>query len=214
MLTCPAARFTMEAGIKKGEILRGPPARRAACSRSITSNPPTPDPMWTPTRVAFSGVTCNPHIFIASSAAASARWMKRPIFLTSFFSTKFKGSKSLTSAAIWQAKLLGSKRVILDTPLLPATMFFQTSGLVWPTSQISPRPVITTRLAKLLATFRVFVNVVDGIFDGPDLLCVFIRDLNVKRLFKGHDQLDRVQRVGPKVVYKGGIRRDLAFIHS
>ena len=28
MLTCPAARFTIAAGIKKGEILRGPPLSR------------------------------------------------------------------------------------------------------------------------------------------------------------------------------------------
>src|SRR5258708_26085390 len=153
-------------------------------------------------------------MLIALSGAASAKWMKGRIFLTSFFSTKFKGSKFLTSAAIWQAKLLGSKRVILVTPLLPATMFFQTSALVWPTSQISPRPVTTTRLAKLLAAFRVLVNIVDGIFAGPDLFRVFIRNLNVKRFFEGHDQLDRVQRVCAKIVHKGGVLRDLAFVHS
>src|SRR5205085_5563199 len=57
------------------------------------------------------------------------------------FSMKFRGSKPLTSAAIWQAKLPGSKCVILATPLFPATMFFQTSELVLPTAQIRPRPV-------------------------------------------------------------------------
>src|ERR1039458_2533715 len=40
METCPAARLTMAAGMKNGEILRGPPSRSAVCSRSITSNPP------------------------------------------------------------------------------------------------------------------------------------------------------------------------------
>ena len=45
METCPAARLTMAAGMKKGEILRGPPSRSAECSRSITSNPPMPEPM-------------------------------------------------------------------------------------------------------------------------------------------------------------------------
>ena len=43
--TNPEARLTMEAGIKKGEILRGPPSSRAECSRSMTSNPPMPEPM-------------------------------------------------------------------------------------------------------------------------------------------------------------------------
>ena len=56
METCPAARLTMEAGIKKGEILRGPPSSSAVCSRSITSNPPMPEPMCTPTFSAISGV--------------------------------------------------------------------------------------------------------------------------------------------------------------
>ena len=57
----------MVPGIKNGEILRGPPLIIARCSRSITSNPPIPEPMCTPTRSAFSGVICNPgmlHCFL------------------------------------------------------------------------------------------------------------------------------------------------------
>ena len=45
MLTCPAARLTMLAGMKNGEILRGPPSISAVCSRSMTSKPPMPEPM-------------------------------------------------------------------------------------------------------------------------------------------------------------------------
>ncbi len=45
METCPAARLMMEAGMKKGEILRGPPFISAVCSRSMMSNPPIPEPM-------------------------------------------------------------------------------------------------------------------------------------------------------------------------
>ena len=48
--TCPAARLTIDPGMKKGDILRGPPAIIAECSRSNTSNPPMPEPMCTPTR--------------------------------------------------------------------------------------------------------------------------------------------------------------------
>ena len=43
--TCPAARFTMAAGIKNGEIFRGPPSISVVCSRSMMSNPPMPEPM-------------------------------------------------------------------------------------------------------------------------------------------------------------------------
>ena len=57
MLTCPAARLTMAAGMKKGEILRGPPFSRLLCSRSMTSNPPMPEPMLTPVRSANSSVS-------------------------------------------------------------------------------------------------------------------------------------------------------------
>ena len=42
MLICPAAMFTITAGIKNGEILRGPPFSRLVCSRSMISNPPIP----------------------------------------------------------------------------------------------------------------------------------------------------------------------------
>src|SRR5260370_1053749 len=183
----------------------GAPRRRAYSSSSRITMP-APSPITKPSRpasqgrVAFSGVTCNPDIFTASSVAASARWMKRPIFFISFFSIKFRGSKFLTSAAIWQAKSLGSKLVIFLTPLLPATMFFQTSSLVLPTPQIIPKPVTTTRLAKLLPAFRVLADVINGVLDGADLFRVFVRDLDIKRFFKGHDQLDDVQSVAAQIV--------------
>jgi len=44
--TNPDARFTIAAGLKKGEILRGPPLQKRPYARgSMTSNPPIPDPM-------------------------------------------------------------------------------------------------------------------------------------------------------------------------
>ena len=66
ILICPAAMFTMTAGMKKGEIFRGPPASRFECSRSIISNPPMPEPMKTPTRSAISSVILRPDWAIAS----------------------------------------------------------------------------------------------------------------------------------------------------
>ncbi len=84
--TQPEARLMIAAGMKKGLILRGPPLRRASCSRSMVANPPIPLPMKTPTRPALDGSTANAASFIAMSEAAIANCMKRSTFLTSFFS--------------------------------------------------------------------------------------------------------------------------------
>ena len=100
METCPAARLIMAAGMKNGEIRRGPPSSSALCSRSIVLNPPMPDAMKTPVRVACSGLTVSFASAIANSVAAIASWMKTSIFLTSFLSTNCSGSKPLTSPAM------------------------------------------------------------------------------------------------------------------
>src|SRR6266851_9647142 len=214
METWPAARFTIAAGIKKGEILRGPPSMRAVCSRSIMSKPPIPDPMCTPTRSSFSGVIFRADILNASSAAATARWMKRPIFLTSFFSTKLRGSKFLTSAAIWQAKLLESNWVMRATPLLPASKPCHTSPVVFPTPQIRPMPVTTTLRPKLLATFRMLPNVIDGVLHGADLFRILVGNFDVEAFFESHHQFDRIQRVRAQVVHERSTGGDLAFVHA
>jgi hypothetical protein len=51
----------------------------------------------------------------------------------------------LTSAAKVTGKPVVSKDWIGPTPLAPASNWPQTSGVVLPTPQISPRPVMTTR---------------------------------------------------------------------
>src|ERR1700731_558113 len=118
--------------------------------------------------------------------------MKRPIFLTSFFSTKLSGSKSLTSAAIWQANLLESNWVMRATPLLPASTACHTSPVVFPTPQIRPMPVTTTLRPKLLATFRMLPDVIDGVLHGADFFSVFVGNLDVEAFFKRHYEFDRV----------------------
>ena len=132
----------MADGMKKGEILRGPPSSRARCSRSIVVNPPIPDAMNTPTFGAFSGVTTKPESSIANCAAAIAYWMKTSIFLTSFFSMKRSGSKPLTSPAICVAKADASNLVIVPTPLVAARRACQfavdDAGLTV-TREMSPR---------------------------------------------------------------------------
>ena len=72
METWPAARLMMAAGMKNGEMRRGPPSSRALCSRSIVVNPPMPDAMKTPVRVAVSGLTFSVASSIANCAAAIA----------------------------------------------------------------------------------------------------------------------------------------------
>src|SRR5271163_544371 len=142
---------------------------------------------------ALASLMARPDIFMASSAAAMQRWMKRPIFLTSFFSMKFSGSKFLTSAAIWQAKLLESNWVMRATPLFPASTAFHTSPVVLPTPQIRPMPVTTTLRPKLLAAFRMLPDVVDGVLHGADLFRVLVGDLDVEAFFESHHQFDSVE---------------------
>src|SRR5713226_8959610 len=214
METWPAARLIMAAGIKNGEILRGPPSNSAVCSRSMMSNPPMPEPICTPTRSSFSGVIFSPDILNASSAAATARWMKRPIFFTSFFSMKFSGSKFLTSAAIWQAKLLESNWVMRATPLLPASRPCHTSPVVFPTPQIRPMPVTTTLRPKLLATFRMLADVIDGVLHGADLFRVLVGNLDVEAFFESHHQFHRVQRIGAQVIHEGSAGSDFTLVHT
>src|ERR1700733_7202779 len=156
--------------------------------------------------------------------------MKRPIFLTSFFSMKFSGSKLRTSAAIWQANAEVSKAVMRPTPLLPAVRACQPSAVVLPTEQSRPMPVMTTRrlrafsgvlarllarvLSKLLACLGVLADVVDGVVDGANLLGVFVGDLDVEGLFEGHDEFYGVERVGAEVVYERCAGRDFALVHT
>ena len=93
---------------------------------------------------------------MASSAAAMDNWMKRPIFLTSFFSINFSGSKFLTSPAIWQACCEASNEVMEPIPDFPASRFAQVSSVVLPTAEIRPTPVTTTRRANYFPPFACF----------------------------------------------------------
>src|SRR3984885_10323241 len=118
--------------------------------------------------------------------------MKRAIFLSSFFSTHFRGSKLRTSPAMRQSKAVASKCVTGPMPLLPASKLRQTSSVPIPQPQINPTPVTTTRRftgkspvsewgpAELLRCLGVLFDVLDGVFDRGNLLCVFIRNLDSK----------------------------------
>src|SRR5918994_4952333 len=58
----------------------------------------------------------------------------------------------------------------------------------------------------------VLVDVVDGVLDGPDLLCVLVRDLRPELLFQAHDELDQVERVRIEVVDERRLGLDLILV--
>ena len=115
--TCPDARLMMAAGMKNGEMRRGPPSRNARCSRSIVVNPPIPEAMNTPTRGPSAGVIVSFASSTANCEAAIAYWMKTSIFLTSFLSTNASGSNPFTSAANRVLNAVASNLVIGPAPL-------------------------------------------------------------------------------------------------
>src|SRR3954466_9303381 len=148
METWPAARLMMAAGMKNGEMRRGPPSSSALGSRSSVGTPPIPEAMNTPVRVAISALTFRFASSIANCDAAMASWMKMSIFLTSFFSMNWSGSKFFTSPAMRAENWAASNRVIGPMPLCPAQSACQFASVPIPSGDTRPTPVTTTRLLK------------------------------------------------------------------
>src|SRR5678815_5903708 len=143
--------------------------------------------------------------------------IKTSIFLTSFFSTKFSGSKPFTSAAICAAYAVMSNLVTRVTPEVPASSACQVASVPMPSDDTSPMPVMTTRLFKpgaLLLSLGVCVDVIDRFLDAGDLLGVLVRNLDPELFLEGHHELHRVERVGAQVVHKRRIRRHFLFINA
>src|SRR6266540_1961050 len=220
----PEARFTMAAGMKKGLMRDGPRSMRMVCSRSMVAKPPMPLPMYTPTISSLPASTFSPESFRAKSAAATANWMKRSIFLTSFFSTQRRGSKPFTSQAKRDECCEASNSVMGPAPDRPAWRDFQVSSVPIPTGDTRPTPVTTTLRSAatviwsllrsrsgrplLLGLVRVLVDVLGGFLDARDLLGVLVRDLDPELLLQRHHQLHRVQAVRAQVVHEGGVGSD------
>src|SRR5581483_573970 len=99
-------------------------------------------------------------------------------------------------------------------PLFPASRFRQTSSVLLPTAQMSPSPVTTTLRAKLLASFRVLTDVVDGILHGADLFGILVGNFDVESLLEGHYQLHGIERIGAQIVHERGIGGHFAFVHA
>ena len=66
----PEIMLMMVPGMKKGEILRGPPPRKSSCVSSIIGRPPMPEPILTPIRSALDSLTSMPESRIAWMPAA------------------------------------------------------------------------------------------------------------------------------------------------
>src|SRR5260370_42654051 len=162
----------------------------------------------------------------AKSAAATAIWMKRPIFFNSFLAIQFSGLKSGTAEAIRQWNLEGWNCVMGPTPLAPAMSFFHTASVPIPRAQTSPTPVTTTRRLNydspckysgeggLLLSLGVLVDVCDRIFHCGDFLGVLVGNFDSKSFLKSHHQFDRIERIGAQIVYERGCRRDFRLVHA
>jgi hypothetical protein len=70
---------------------------------------------------------------------------ERVVAARSFADSQRETSKSLTSAAICDANVLASKRVMRVTPERPARIASHAAGTPMPTGDTMPRPVTTTR---------------------------------------------------------------------
>src|SRR5437588_5128944 len=149
--------------------------------------------------------------------------MNESIFLTSFFSMNFNGSKLFTSLAMRTGNAETSKRAIAATPLRAASRFDHTSSLVLPEPQIKPMPVITTRRFKAYlptqtpaeqASLRVLPDVIDGIADALDFFGVFVRYFDVEFFLETHYKFDRVERVGAEIIDEPGVWSHFAFVDT
>jgi hypothetical protein len=58
----------------------------------------------------------------------------------------------------------------------------------------------------------VLLDVVDRVLHGPDLLGVFVRDVDLERLLEGEHELDQTERVGTEVVDEARLGFDVLLV--
>ena len=56
------------------------------------------------------------------------------------------------------------------------------------------------------------LDVADGILNGPDLLRVFVRDVDLERFLEGEHELDETERVRTQIVDERGLFLDVLFV--
>src|SRR5690606_38080329 len=90
----------------------------------------------------------------------------------------------------------------------------QLAPVPMPSGDTIPTPVTTTRLGTLFLVLRVRLAVLDGFLHPGDFLGILVGHLDPELLLERHHQLDRVQRIGAKVVDERRVRRDFFLVHA
>src|SRR3954468_11256288 len=137
--------------------------------------------------------------------------MKSSMRRCSLGSTHWSGLKvpfEPSPRGTWQAILVARssvrKRVMALAPDFPASSAAQLSSTPQASGVTSPTPVTTTLRMRAVRSGGVgFVDVLDGIADGHDRLRRIIGNFDAEFLFERHDELDRVEAVGAKVLDEG-----------
>src|SRR5579863_3660158 len=111
--------------------------------------------------------------------AAIANCANRSRCRASLAPKRATGSQSRTWPPKWTLKSVVSKRVNGPTPLRPAESDDQNWSKVSPSAVTTPMPVITTRRG-LPMLLTMFLNVLNGLPDGLDLLRLLVGDRDVE----------------------------------
>src|SRR6476620_5666635 len=123
--------------------------------------------------------------------------MKASIFLMSFFSMNWAGSKSVTSPAIWASYPVGSNLVIRPIPDWPAQIAFQVLSTPVPSGVTSPKPVTTMRLFPRSfidsPVLGFFLDVIEGFADRENFFSVLVRNFDAEFFLQRHDELHGIQ---------------------
>src|SRR6185312_5402983 len=149
--------------------------------------PPIPLPMTTPVRSGEGNFPSRPAWVTAWCAAARANCAKRSYRRASLRSMYCRGSKPLTSQAKRTDSLCGSNLVIGAAPGVPARSAVQVVSTSVPTGVTRPRPVTTTRCAKLFPDL--LVQVIHGVADGAELFRILVRNVDIELLLERHHEL-------------------------
>src|SRR3546814_242567 len=196
----------------------------------MVSRPPMPEPIITPVRQrSSSDCGVQPASSIACWAAAMPNTLKRSSLRWSFGSRKSSAlnrpadlSPSGPCPAIFAGRSDTSKLWLLRRPDLPLMRRSQSVLTPLPIGVTSPSPVTTTRLilqaafvrrggraaalapdaaaAAIAAGSGVFLNEVDRVLHGHDLLCRVVRNLAAELFLESHQQFHRVQAIRPPIV--------------
>src|SRR5271169_6202518 len=84
-------------------------------------------------------------------------------------------------------------------PLSPRRIRCQRSSTFRLSEVTAPRPVTTTRRFMHMGSGLMFLDILDGLPDGLDLLRSVVGDINVEFFFEFHHQFYHIQRIGAQI---------------